>query len=52
MHDATENEVLYGRKVITPKLYLDLPSDEMAKGFDEWYKIARCIPWYVIVEVR
>ncbi len=44
MHDAEENEVLYGRKVITPKLYLHHKDPkEITKGFEEWYKIARCI---------
>ena len=44
MHDAEENEVLYGRRVITPKLYLHHKDPkEITKGFEEWYKIARCI---------
>ena len=45
MHDAEENEVLYGRRVITPKLYLHQKyPKEITKGFEEWYKIARYPP--------
>ena len=41
--DVEKNEMVYGRKVITPKLYLNLSGNEMVKAQIEWYKTARCI---------
>ena len=43
MSNSTKYELLYGRKVITPRLYLNLPSSEQCKAQIEWYKTARCI---------